>query len=59
MVLGSGYRARVEQLDPDQRERVRLTCFAYIHSSGTRAVEANVIYAVATKSEEPEAGARS
>ena len=49
MVLGTGYRGTVEQLDADDRERVRLANLNYIQTSGLRSVEANVVYAVATK----------
>ena len=48
-VLGSGYRGTVDQLDPDQLEQVRRANLNYILSSGIREVEANVVYAVATK----------
>ena len=48
-VLGSGYRGTLDQLDPAARERVRLANWDYIERSGIRAVEANVVYAVATR----------
>ncbi len=48
-VLGSGYRGTLEQMDADARERVRLANLNYIRTTGIRSVEANVIYAVATK----------
>jgi ubiquinone/menaquinone biosynthesis C-methylase UbiE len=48
-VLGSGFRGTVEQLDAGARERVRTANFDFIRTSGITAVEANVIYAVATK----------
>ncbi len=48
-ILGSGYRGTVEQLDAAQRERVRKANLGYIRASGIRAVEANVVYAVAGK----------
>ena len=48
-VLGSGYRGTLDQLDPAARERVRLANWDYIQKSGIRAVEANVVYAVATR----------
>ena len=48
-VLGSGYRGTVEQLDPKNRESVRSANVDYIHRSGVRWVEANVVYAIATK----------
>lgn len=48
-VLGSGYRGTIDQLDPDARERVRLANLDYVRQSDLRSVEANVVYAVATK----------
>jgi hypothetical protein len=48
-VLGSGYRGTLEQMDGDARERVRVANLSYIRSSGIRSVEANVVYAIATK----------
>ena len=48
-ILGSGYRGTVEQLDAAQRERVRRINLDYIRTSGVKAVEANVVYAVAAK----------
>jgi ubiquinone/menaquinone biosynthesis C-methylase UbiE len=48
-VLGSGFRGTLEQMDTDARERVRAANLSYISSSGTRSVEANVLYALAAK----------
>ncbi len=48
-VLGTGYRGTVEQLDEVAREHVRRACLDFIRCSGIRAVEANVVVAVATK----------
>jgi len=48
-VLGSGYRGTFEQLDADARERVRAANFDFIEKTGTRSVEANVVFAIATK----------
>jgi ubiquinone/menaquinone biosynthesis C-methylase UbiE len=48
-VLGSGFRGTIEQLDAAQRERVRASNFDYIHRAGIRSIEANVVYAIATK----------
>ena len=47
--LGSGYRGTIEQLDPGDRERVRMANLDYIRQSDVGSVEANVVYAVATK----------
>jgi SAM-dependent methyltransferase len=49
IVLGSGYRGTVEQLDDAAHEQVRTANLNYILHSGIRSVEANVVYAVATK----------
>ena len=40
---------RDEQMDADARERVRTANLNYIRSSGIRSVEANVVYAIATR----------
>jgi SAM-dependent methyltransferase len=49
MVLGTGYRGTVEQLDAAARERVRDECLKFIRATGAQSVEANVLYASATK----------
>jgi ubiquinone/menaquinone biosynthesis C-methylase UbiE len=49
MVLGTGYRGTLEQLDPDARHRVREDCLAFIRAQSVRSVETNVVYAVARK----------
>jgi len=48
-VLGSGYRGTIEQLTTEQREQVRTANFKYIRESGLKEVEANVVYAIASK----------
>jgi ubiquinone/menaquinone biosynthesis C-methylase UbiE len=48
-VLGSGYRGTLEQLDADAREHVRIANLDYIRRSRIVSVEANVVYATATK----------
>ena len=48
-VLGSGYRGTVDQLTAAEREQVREVNEKYIVESGVKRVEANVLYAVATK----------
>ena len=48
-VLGSGYRGTLEQMDAGARQRVHAANLSYIRSSGIRSVEANVVYAIATK----------
>jgi ubiquinone/menaquinone biosynthesis C-methylase UbiE len=48
-VEGTGYRGTLELLDPEERERVRRANLDYVRESGIRAVEANVVYAVAIK----------
>ena len=49
MVLGTGYRGTVEQLNAEDRERVRLENIDFIRRADVRSVEANVIYAVAVR----------
>jgi hypothetical protein len=48
-VLGSGYRGTLDQLDPPARERVQAANSKYIADAGITAVEANVVYAIASK----------
>ena len=48
-VLGSGYRGTVDQLSPAMRDSVRDANLRYIRDSHISAVEANVVYAIATK----------
>ncbi|MGH7596410.1 MAG: class I SAM-dependent methyltransferase [bacterium] len=49
LVLGSGFRGTLEQLDAEAREHVRLANLHYMRRSGVLSVEANVVYAIATK----------
>ena len=49
LVMGSGYRGTLEQLPADGRERVKVRNLAWLEQTGTREVEANVIYAAARK----------
>jgi hypothetical protein len=49
MIMGSGYRGTVEQLDPEAREEVRKQNLDFIKNSAVRSVEANVVYATAIK----------
>ena len=55
-MLGSGYRGTIEQLGAAERARVRAACLAYVRESGLSAVEANVVYATATKPGHASAG---
>jgi len=48
-VLGSGYRGTLEQLDDQSREHVKRANLDFIATSGITSIEANVIYAIATK----------
>jgi len=48
-VLGSGYRGTLERLDVQGCEHVRAANLRFIRDEGIRAVQANVVYAVATK----------
>ena len=48
-VLGTGYRGTLEQLQPDQRNRVREVNLQYVRESGITSVEVNVVYAIAEK----------
>jgi SAM-dependent methyltransferase len=49
MVLGTGYRGTVEQLDAEDREQVRRENIRFIRRADVRSVEANVVYAVAVR----------
>jgi hypothetical protein len=47
--IGSGYRGTIEQLDAKSRERIRRDNLAQLRDEGVRSLEANVIFARATK----------
>ena len=49
IVLGSGYRGTVEQLNPVEREKVKEANLAFIRDEKISAVETNVLYAIATR----------
>jgi ubiquinone/menaquinone biosynthesis C-methylase UbiE len=49
IVLGSGYRGTIEQLNPMERQRVKEANLAFIRDEKISAVETNVLYALATK----------
>ena len=50
VVLGSGYRWTVEQMDAGTAERVKTDTLKTMRDGGIDAIETNVIYAVASKS---------
>jgi ubiquinone/menaquinone biosynthesis C-methylase UbiE len=49
IVLGSGYRSTVEQLNPGARERVRKATLDSLSEQYVRSVETNVVFAIARK----------
>jgi SAM-dependent methyltransferase len=49
IVLGSGYRGTIEQLDPSARDRVHCSILDYLAKNNVRSVETNAIYAIARK----------
>ena len=49
IIVGSGYRGTVDQLTPTERERVRELNISRFRDEEIREVEANVVYALATK----------
>ena len=49
MVRGSGYRGTLELMNEQDRARVKETCLEFIRKSAVTAVEANVVYAIATR----------
>jgi ubiquinone/menaquinone biosynthesis C-methylase UbiE len=51
IVLGSGYRGTIEQLNTAERENVKEANLAFIRDEKVSAVETNVLYALATKLE--------
>jgi ubiquinone/menaquinone biosynthesis C-methylase UbiE len=51
IVLGSGYRGTIEQLTQAEREKVKETNLAFIRDEKISAVETNVLYAHATKTQ--------
>jgi ubiquinone/menaquinone biosynthesis C-methylase UbiE len=50
VVLGSGYRGTIEQLNASERERVKNANLAFLREARISAIEINVLYALATKS---------
>jgi ubiquinone/menaquinone biosynthesis C-methylase UbiE len=50
IILGSGYRGTIEQLNASERERVKDANLAFIRETKISAIETNVLYALATKS---------
>ena len=50
IVLGSGYRGTIEQLNASEQERVKDANLAFIREVKISAIETNVLYALATKS---------
>jgi hypothetical protein len=51
ILLGSGYRGTIEQLSQSERERVKEANLAFIRDEKISAIETNVLYAFATKSQ--------
>jgi ubiquinone/menaquinone biosynthesis C-methylase UbiE len=49
IVLGSGYRGTIEQLNLAERQKVKKANLAFIRDKKISAVETNVLYALATK----------
>jgi 2-polyprenyl-3-methyl-5-hydroxy-6-metoxy-1,4-benzoquinol methylase len=54
MVLGSGYRWTVDQMERAMAERLRKASLAWIRSHNVTSVETNVIYAIARKRDHPQ-----
>jgi ubiquinone/menaquinone biosynthesis C-methylase UbiE len=49
IILGSGYRGTIEQLEQSEREEVKRANLAFIHDAKITAIETNVLYAIASK----------
>jgi hypothetical protein len=47
MVMGSGYRGTVQQLNAAEQEQVKAESLDFIRSENIRSIEANVLYAQA------------
>jgi hypothetical protein len=52
IVLGSGYRGTIEQLNQSERETVKEANLTFMHKAKVVAIETNVLYALATKPNE-------
>jgi len=48
-VMGSGYRGTIDRLAATERQQVRTTCAEFIERRHVHAVQANAVYAVATR----------
>jgi hypothetical protein len=51
VVLGSGYRATVDALSPDQRNRVRERLLAGLRSDGVTSLRTDVVFGTAERPE--------
>ncbi|EIC29710.1 methylase involved in ubiquinone/menaquinone biosynthesis [Methylomicrobium album BG8] len=49
LAMGSGYRGTLDQLEPDQLRRVKQANLAGLETKSVSEIEANVIYAIASK----------
>jgi len=49
MIMGSGYRGTIAQLDPADQKRVRNANLDFIRRTSLRSLESNVVYATAIK----------
>jgi len=49
LAMGSGYRGTLDQLEPDQLQRVKESNLSRLEAESVNAIEANVIYAVIDK----------
>lgn len=49
MIMGSGYRGTIDQMTTEERDQVRTQNLACIQQDFVRSLEANVVYAIATK----------
>jgi len=58
IILGSGYRGTIEQLDASERDRVKDANLAFIREAKISAIETNALYVLATKSGAPRPAAK-
>ena len=49
MIMGSGYRGTVSQMDHSDQERLRLANLDFIARTSLHSLESNVVYATAEK----------
>ncbi|NJR32394.1 MAG: hypothetical protein HC778_05600 [Chamaesiphon sp. CSU_1_12] len=49
MVMGGGTRGTIDKLDPVDREQVKSLCLEFLTANHIRALDSDVLYAIARK----------